>query len=664
MWAEGLNPEQLAVAEHDRVPLVVVAGAGTGKTRALTARVCRLLERGVAPERILLLTFTRRAAEEMLARATRLAGMSLRRAPWGGTFHSVAFRLLRAHAEVFGLSSVSVLDPADAASVIDLLREEFKLTGTSSRLPRSGTLVDAISRSVNTGQPLRAVLDRHYPWCVPHADNITGLAQAFTARKRKRGQLDFDDLLLAWQAMLADPVLGTSLRSTWDYVLVDEYQDVNQLQADIVAELRPDGAGLTVVGDDAQAVYGFRGSDPDHLHHVSERWPDTSVVTLHRNYRSTRRILDAANHARPGDGARPVMLTGTRGDGAMPRLVSCHDVAHEARTVVDSVLAAAEDGLPLREQAVLMRAGTHSDLLELELAARRVPFRKYGGLKLLEAAHVKDFVAALRVSVNARDDVAWLRVLTLHKGVGRTSAGRIAQTLSREPGNAADVDAEAVAQVPAPARMAVQATLSGLREAVHRSGTREQAAAVASVLRPLLTDRYDDTDARLTDLDRLVDAAVHARDLPTFVTELTLDPPASTGDLAGPPHLDEDYLVLSTVHSAKGLEWSRVHVIGLVDGAFPSDMSLGVPAGVEEERRLFYVAITRARDELSLYVPLRMPHRRRGSDDRHSYAPASRFLDGLDAICESIEATREIAEAVPVAATQRLSLPELEGLWR
>jgi len=664
VWAEGLNPEQLAVAEHGRAPLVVVAGAGTGKTRALTARVGRLLEGGVAPDRILLLTFTRRAAEDMLARATRLAGGTTRRSPWGGTFHSVAFRLLRANAEAFGLSSVSVLDPADAAAVVDLLRDEFKLTGTSQRLPRSGTLVDAISRSVNTGRPLRDVLDLHYPWCVPHADGLTGLAQAFTARKRQRGQLDFDDLLLAWRAMLADPVLGASMRDMWDYVLVDEYQDVNQLQADIVAQLCPDGAGLTVVGDDAQAIYGFRGSDPGHLHRVDGQWPDSCVVTLHRNYRSSQRILDAANHVRPVDGARPVKLAGTRGDGARPRVVSCHDLAQEARTVVDAVLAAADDGTLLREQAVLMRASTHSDLLELELSARRVPFRKYGGLKFLEAAHVKDFIAALRVADNARDDVAWLRVLNLHKGVGRTSAGRIAETLSRDPVHGVDRDADAVALAPAPARMAVQATLTGLHDAARRRGTREQADGVATVLRPLITEHYDDADARLTDLGRLVDAAVHVRDLPTFVAELTLDPPASTGDLAGPPHLDEDFLVLSTVHSAKGLEWSRVHVIGLVDGAFPSDMALGTSGGVDEERRLFYVAVTRARDELSLYVPLRMPHRRRSSDDRHSYAPASRFLDGLETICETTEVAREVTEALPSAVSGRLSLPQLDDLWK
>jgi DNA helicase-2/ATP-dependent DNA helicase PcrA len=265
MWGDGLNPEQLAVAEHGREPLVVQAGAGTGKTRALTARVCQLLERGVPPERILLLTFTRRAADEMLARATRLAAAGSNRTPWGGTFHSVAYRLLRANAEAFGLGDISVLDPADAASVVELLREHFDMNGVTARQPRSPTLVEAISRSINMGKPLRQVLDEHYPWCVPHADNIVGLAQAFVARKRERGLLDFDDLLLAWRAMLNDPVLGESIRSLWDYVLVDEYQDVNRLQVDIVTALRPNGDGLTVVGDDAQAIYGFRGSDPGYL---------------------------------------------------------------------------------------------------------------------------------------------------------------------------------------------------------------------------------------------------------------------------------------------------------------------------------------------------------------------------------------------------------------
>jgi len=666
MWDDGLNDEQLEVARHGREPLVVMAGAGSGKTRALTARVCALLERGVAPERILLLTFTRRAADDMLARASALVGASslASRRPWGGTFHAIAYRLVAMHTEALGLPGVSVLDPADAAVTMDMVREERKqLVGTDERLPRSGTLVEAISRAVNTSQPLRAVIDAEYPWCVPQADAVAELARAYVARKRAHGLLDFDDLLLAWRALLNDPTIGATIRDLWDHVLVDEYQDVNQLQVDIVAGLRPDGAGLTVVGDEAQAIYGFRGCDPSHLHDLTMRYPQATVIKLERNYRSRQPVLDVANAVRPEGQAGPLVLAGVRGGGRRPALVSAHDASEEARAVVDLVLAAAADGVRLRDQAVLVRAAHHSDLLELELSSRRVPFRKYGGLRFLEASHVKDYLAALRVIVNPSDEVSWFRLLRLHDGVGSSHARRLATSLTDVSTALTERHASSVAAAPAKSRLALQGTLQGLADAAGRDKTVVQAQAVLQTLRPLIERRYDDASPRLADLGRLVDAAACAPDLAAMAAELTLDPPASTGDLPGPPHIDEDYLVLSTVHSAKGLEWSRVHVIGLVDGAFPSDMSFSSSEGVAEEQRLFYVAVTRARDELHLHVPLRLPHHRRARDDKHSYAPASRFLDRAEALCERVERAPARPSLEPVSATSRVALPTLDDLW-
>jgi DNA helicase-2/ATP-dependent DNA helicase PcrA len=402
-------------------------------------------------ERILLLTFTRRAADVMLARANALARSAAGAGrPWGGTFHAIAYRLVAVHAEAFGLPGVSVVDPADATVTMDLLRQEHQqLVGTDVRLPRSLTLVEAVSRAVNTGRPLRAVLDVDYPWCAPHADAIVELARGYVARKRERGLLDFDDLLLAWRALLADPTSGPAVRGLWDYVLVDEYQDVNQLQVDIVAELGPDGIGLTVVGDDAQSIYGFRGCDPAHLHSLAARFPTATVVKLERNYRSRQPILDLANAARPDRAEARLHLDGVRGGGPRPLLVSCHDAAEEARTVVDGVLAAAADGVGLRDQAVLMRAAHHSDLLELELTARRIPFRKYGGLKFLEAAHVKDYLATIRVLINPSDDVSWFRLLRLHQGIGSAHAHRVATTLTGTASPVADRHADAIALAPA-----------------------------------------------------------------------------------------------------------------------------------------------------------------------------------------------------------------------
>jgi DNA helicase-2/ATP-dependent DNA helicase PcrA len=620
----------------------------------------------VAPERILLLTFTRRAADDMLARAHSLVGTTSAgaRRPWGGTFHAIAYRLVSVHAEALGLPGVCVLDPADAAVTMDMVREERKqLVGTEVRLPRSATLVDAISRAVNTGQPLRGVLDAEYPWCAPHADEVVELARAFVARKREHGLLDFDDLLLAWRALLADATIGPTLRGLWDHVLVDEYQDVNQLQVDIVTQLRPDGDGLTVVGDEAQAIYGFRGCDPAHLHNVVTRFDNTTVVKLEVNYRSRQPILDVANVIRPEGPTGPLVLHGVRGAGKRPTMVSAHDASEEARAVVDLVLAAAAEGVPLREQCVLMRAAHHSDLLELELATRQVPYRKYGGLKFLEAAHVKDYLAALRVVVNPGDDVSWFRLLRLHDGIGSANARRLASVLTDSSMPLPDRRARAIADAPARARLALQSTVRALGDAAAESKPAWQAQVVLAALRPLVERRYDDAAPRLTDLERLVDAASLVPDLASLAAELTLDPPASTSDLPGPPHLDEDYLVLSTVHSAKGLEWSRVHVIGLVDGAFPSDMSFGSAEEVAEEQRLFYVAVTRARDELHLHVPLRMPHHRRGRDDRHSYAPASRFLDRAADLCEHVERAPARPESPAVELAARVELPALDELW-
>jgi ATP-dependent DNA helicase UvrD/PcrA len=667
-WDDGLDEAQLAAASHGDGPLIVVAGAGTGKTRTLVARVAALIDRGVDPERILLLTFTRRAADEMLTRAAAICQRrDAARKLWGGTFHAVAYRLVATHAESLGqATSLSVLDPADARDLIDLLRHEHGLAGSAQRFPTGDALQDVYSRAVNTGQPARELITAQFPWCEPHVPAILELFKAYVARKRAQSLLDFDDLLLGWRALLADPALGPAIAGRWDHVLVDEYQDVNQIQVDIVRLLCPDGNGLTVVGDDAQAVYGFRGADSRHLLDLADELPGAQTVCLEQNFRSRQKILHLANAVRPDAGGPRLRLRSERAGGTRPRLVRCHDAAAEARLVVDAVLEAAEQGRPLKSQAVLMRAAHHSDLLEVELTARRVPYVKYGGLKFLEAAHVKDFIASVRLLDNPLDEIAWFRLLRLHDRIGPAKARAVLDAV--RPGEP-DTEArhpEAVAAAPAAARTALAATLDSLAAARRPPGVPERAERVLALLRPLLTARYPDHPARLADLDRLVGAAAQSDTLAAYVTSLTLDPPASTSDLAGPPHLDEDFLVLSTVHSAKGLEWDSVHLIHAIDGAFPSDMSLSNQAGLLEERRLFYVATTRARDDLSVYTPLRMPHHRRGRDDKHSYAVASRFLD------EDAVSTMDIVEDRPAAPaprspvmpmTPRVSLPTLDELW-
>ena len=666
-WDAGLDEAQLAAATHGDGPLVVVAGAGTGKTRTLVSRVAALIDRGVDPERVLLLTFTRRAAEEMLARA---AGICDRREAarklWGGTFHAIAYRLVAAHAESLGLSpSLSVLDPGDARELMDLLRPGHGLAGNGQRFPRGDTLVDIYSRSVNTSRPAREVIAELFPWCDRHTGAILDLFRGFVTRKREQSLLDFDDLLLGWRALLSDPALGPAIAGRWDHVLVDEYQDVNQVQVDIVRLLCPDGAGLTVVGDDAQAVYGFRGADSRHLLDLSADLPAARIVRLEQNFRSRQHVLDLANAVRPSAGGPRLRLRSQRAGGRRPRLARCHDAAAEARLVVDAVLDAAEQGQRLKDQAVLMRAAHHSDLLEIELTARGVPFVKFGGLKFLEAAHVKDFIAGIRLLDNRVDEIAWFRLLRLHDGIGPARARTLLDLLRPGDGDAERRHPDVVASAPAHTRTSIAGTLDALVAARGIPKVADRAAGVLQMLRPLLTSRYPDHPARLNDLERLVSAASMTPTLAEFVATLTLDPPASTGDLAGPPHLDEDYLVLSTVHSAKGLEWQSVHVIHVVDGAFPSDMALATDTGLLEEQRLFYVAATRARDDLSIYTPLRMPHHRRAHDDKHSYAPASRFLDDTALAALDIREEPRLRPPVktPIPASARVALPTMDELW-
>jgi DNA helicase-2/ATP-dependent DNA helicase PcrA len=485
------------------------------------------------------------------------------------------------------------------------------------------------------------------------------------AHKRQHGLVDFDDLLLLWRAALADPAAGPVLRGMFDAVLVDEYQDVNAVQADIVRLLRPDGDGLTCVGDDAQAIYAFRGADPAHLRELGEHYPGLELVRLARNYRSKDAVLTLANTVRPQSPGLELALTADRGPGSRPQLVRCHDEATQAREICARVLAAHEAGAALRDQAVLMRAAGHSDVLEVELSVRGIPFIKYGGLRFTEAAHVKDFLAAARVVANPADDIAWFRVFRLHEGVGPVHAGRAVDALQLAGPDPLGRWAEAAAAMPPKSRAAVTATLSALAGAAALDRTADRATAILAALDAPLRGRYPDAGVRINDLERLADAAATRPSLHDALVELALDPPVSASDLAGPPRLDDDYLILSTIHSAKGLEWPVVHLMHLVDGAVPSDMALGSPDGLAEERRLFYVAVTRARDELYLYAPLRMHLHRMAADDRHGYAQLTRFLTpAAQAVCEPVQATPPepvVPKIGPLAATIDAALDSLFG---
>jgi DNA helicase II / ATP-dependent DNA helicase PcrA len=672
-WLQGLNPDQRAAATFPgEAPLLILAGAGTGKTTTLCARVAWLLSQGVPAERILLLTFTRRAAGEMLERARGLAEHVAADAGRvvGGTFHSLAHRMARLHASSLGLApGFGVLDAGDAADLLDFVRQERGHAKSARRFPRAQTMLDVYSRTVNSQSPLQDVLAESFPWCAEHRDALAEIFRAYGARKRELGVIDLDDLLLYWRALALDAVVGPQLAASFDHVLVDEYQDVNALQVDIVRGLREGRPGLTVVGDDFQAIYGFRAASARHILDFPDQFPGTHTVTLERNYRSTTPILAVANAVSAQDrSGYPKQLWTERDGGQPPELVFPHDETRQAGEVCDRVLAAREEGMELRKQAVLSRTGHDSDLLELELTRRGIPFVKYGGLRYLDAAHVKDFVALLRLSDNPADEVSWFRLLQLLDGVGPIRARRVLDALRAPGGGSPELERWPLAVEHVPESSLAHAT--AVFEALAHTGadagaaTGVQVERLCTALTPLIRLRYPDGAIRVGDLDQLVVAARGAQDVRHFVSELVLDPPASSSDLAGPPHLDEDYLVLSTVHSAKGLEWDAVHVIAVYDGNFPADMSTGTEEGVAEERRLLYVALTRARRRLYVYVPSRYYHRPHGNDDAHGYGQPSRFL--TDAVQRLFTVTRSSDASAPAggqAAPQRRIEVSVDALF-
>jgi DNA helicase II / ATP-dependent DNA helicase PcrA len=633
-WLESLNAQQRAAATYEGDTLLILAGAGTGKTTTLTARVAWLLARGVPAEAILLLTFTRRAAREMVDRTRVLAEHVAPDAGrlHGGTFHSVGHALIRQNASSLGLDpGFGVLDAGDAADLLDFVRQENGYGESKRRFPRAQTILDIYSRVVNAQSPLAEVLAEAFPWCGEHQDALAEIFRAYLARKRKLGVLDLDDLLLYWRALAADEVVGPQLAERFEHVLVDEYQDVNGLQVDIVHNLRATRPGLTVVGDDFQAIYGFRSASARHILEFPEQFPNVHTTKLEQNYRSSGPILAVANAVAEQDRQGYPKQLWTESDGATrPELVLPRDERAQALEVCDRVLAAREEGMELRAQAVLFRTGHDSDLLELELTRRDIPFVKYGGLRYLEAAHVKDFIALLRLTDNPADEISWFRLLQLLDGVGPTRARRALDALRPADGAAPELERwpEAAEHVP----QSTRAQATELIDALARTGATSTESAGAQVERlyeamaPLIRLHYPDGAIRVGDLEQLVAAARGAEDVRHFVSELVLDPPASSADLAGPPHLDEDYLTLSTAHSAKGLEWDAVHLIGAYDGNFPADMSTGTDESIAEERRLFYVALTRPRRRLHVYVPTRYYHRPRGNDEGHGYGRASRFL--------------------------------------
>ena len=606
---DKLNPQQRRAVEHgglplaDCGPLLVIAGAGSGKTSTLAHRVVHLIENGADPRRIMLLTFSRRAAAEMTRRVDRiLADLTRIGAPgmaqaiaWAGTFHSIAARLLREFADDIGLArAFTIHDREDSADLMNLIRHELGFSKTKERFPAKGTCLAIYSRAVNSETALDEVVGASFPWCAMWQDELRRLFAQYVEAKQAQNVLDYDDLLLYWAHMMQEPSIAHDVARRFDHVLVDEYQDTNRLQASVLLALKPSGKGLTVVGDDAQAIYSFRAATVRNILEFPAHFtPPAEVVTLEQNYRSTQPILAAANAVIDlADERFTKNLWSERKSAERPLLVGVRDEADQALYVVEKVLQSREAGLALKAQAVLFRASHHSGPLEVELTRRNIPFVKFGGLKFLEAAHIKDVLAVLRFAENPRDRVAGFRVIQLLPGIGPATA---AKALDHIAATADPVDGLNGMKPPAAAIEHWPSFVEAVR--LVRSGAAGWPAELDLVRRwyePHLERIHDDASLRQADLHQLVQIAATYPSRERFLTELTLDPPEATSDRAGAPLLDEDYLILSTIHSAKGQEWKSVFILNAVDGCLPSDLATGTSAEIEEERRLLYVAMTRA----------------------------------------------------------------------
>ncbi|UXH76555.1 ATP-dependent helicase [Roseateles amylovorans] len=639
-----LNPQQRAAVEHGLVapedghgPLLVIAGAGSGKTKTLAARVARLLQSGADPQRLLLLTFSRRAAGEMERRAGRMLhrALGLRstqappRFPWAGTFHSVGARLLREYAPRIGLETqFTILDRADAEDLMGLQRQALGLAETTDRFPLKSTCLNIYSRTVNSEARLDQVLQDHFPWCFAAHDALKQLFGAYVEAKQQQHLLDYDDLLLYWAEMMSDEEIAQALGERFDHVLVDEYQDTNRLQATILHRLKPTGDRLTVVGDDAQAIYSFRAAEVRNILDFPQRFqPPARVITLARNYRSTQPILEASNAVIAQSRERhDKQLWSDKVSNEQPQLVTVEDEARQAQWVADRILQRREEGLKLTRQAVLFRTASHSAPLELELTRRNIPFVKFGGLKFLESSHVKDVMSVLRWADNPRHRLAGFRVSQLLPGFGPASARRLLDEMQDAP----EVRTVLQSFQPPGAAKADWTRLSALMiQLMDGSDWPAELEAVVQWYAPHLERLQEDAAIRLADLEQIVRIAQGYGSRERFLTELTLDPPEASSDESGVPLKDEDYLILSTIHSAKGQEWEAVYLLNCVDGCLPSDLSTGAQAQIEEERRLLYVAMTRAKQHLAVMVPQRFyvtQQARHG--DRHLYASVSRFLPG------------------------------------
>ena len=646
-YEDQLNAEQLEVVMAGEGPMLVIAGAGSGKTRTLTYRVSRLIEDGVDPSEILIVTFTNKASREMLSRVEELVTIDTRRI-WGGTFHSIGNRLLRRHADAIGYrSNFSILDDEDAKEMMESAVSSLGIATLEKRFPKGDVLLDIYSFLINTRTPLELHLEQNFPHFMMYAEQIVGVFRRYKERKRDTNAMDFDDLLVFWKVLLDDhPNVAESLKRQFRHILVDEYQDTNKLQADIIDAMASVRRNVMVVGDDAQSIYSFRGASFENILTFPLRFPEATIYKLETNYRSTRQILNLANASIAANRFQfRKELHAVRGPGPDPAVVGVDDVFEQAAFVAQRILELRDEGESLADIAVLYRSHYQSLELQMELSRRLIPYEIRSGVRFFEQAHIKDVVAYLKIVTNPRDELSWKRVLKLYPKVGEKTAAEVWSKI-----NSAPDPIQALCRTGSSlSGRGVQGSIKSLCSVLEMLAGEGMQHNPAESIRLIVERGYADyarakfanAQARLDDLEQLSQYALRYEDVNTFLDEVALANPIAGEDVAvvGP---EDEKIVLSSVHQAKGLEWRIVFVIWLADGRFPSQRALRVPGGIvkvpetnvpeefalmladenereiiipgeEEERRLFYVAVTRAKQELYLVFPV-MARDRGGMD--------------------------------------------------
>jgi len=623
-YSQELNPTQLEAVQSVDGPFLLIAGAGSGKTRVLVYRTAYLVEQGVSPERILLLTFTRKASQEMLDRASQICDDSCRKVS-GGTFHSFANSVLRRYGHEIGLSrAFSILDQSESEQVISTVRSRLGLHKGDKRFPKKGTLLSVISKSINKCTSLEAVLAEEYPSFLEWSDHIFRVKEEYIKYKKSFSMLDYDDLLIFLRDLLVEHAhVRDELAERYQYIMVDEYQDTNKIQAEIVELLAQHHKNVMVVGDDAQSIYSFRGANFRNIIDFPSVFPGAQLIILEENYRSAQPILDLTNEViRSSAEKYDKELFSSKVGEQRPTYVDIYNEHQQSRYIVNKILELKSSGIPFSQIAVLFRSGWHSNDLEVELSGNGIAFAKYGGQKFIDAAHIKDLMAYLKIIYNPYDEISWQRILTTFKGVGPRTAQKIVQEMVARKGYGFEEK-----------MLKKHAELGRLNDVLKKvkeknPGLKAMLDIFQEFYTPIMMDQYDDHDKRANDLDSLARIAARYTDLETFLTDMALDPPEKSFVESSMKSLQDNKVVLSTIHSAKGLEWHTVFVIHLVEGALPSYRSFSREQSIEEERRLFYVATTRAKEQLYLLCP-RISYAARSRDPYAGpmFARVSRFLE-------------------------------------